>query len=63
MQIESKCQRPGHKKNAASAYSAASAGANSANSIQSLTDEGFNQKKETENEKMWKIVETLRNNS
>ena len=44
-----------HKKNKASI--------DSTNSIKSLNEEGFNRKKETESEKMWKMVETLRNNS
>ena len=45
----------GHKKNKVSI--------DSTNSIKSLNEEGFNRKKETESEKMWKMVETLRNNS
>lgn len=35
----------------------------SANSAKSLSDEGFSKRRESENEKMWKMVETLRNKS
>ena len=35
----------------------------SLNSAKSLSDEGFSKRRESENEKMWKMVETLRNKS
>ena len=36
---------------------------NSAASAKSLNDEGFTKKNETENEVMWRMVETIRNKS